>query len=38
MEMLRHSPISLTLATYSHVAPELRQEGADRIGRVLWQR
>ena len=37
MEMLGHSQISLTLGTYSHVAPELQQEAADRIGRVLWQ-
>ena len=37
MEMLGHSQISPTLGTYSHVAPELQQEAADRIGRVLWQ-
>ena len=37
MEMLGHSQISLTLGTYSHVAPELQQEATDRIGRVLWQ-
>ena len=37
MEMLGHCQISLTLGTYSHVAPELQHEAADRIGRVLWQ-
>jgi hypothetical protein len=37
MEMLGHSQISLTLGTYSHVAPELQQEAVDRIGRVLRQ-
>jgi hypothetical protein len=25
------------LGTYSHVAPELQQEAADRMGRVLWR-
>jgi integrase len=38
MEMLGHSQITLTLGTYSHVAPELQQEAADRMGKVLWQR
>jgi integrase len=37
MEMLGHSQITLTLGTYSHVAPELQQEAADRMGRVLWR-
>ena len=37
MEMLGHSQITLTLGTYSHVAPELQQEAAERVGRVLWQ-
>jgi len=37
MEILGHSQITLTLGTYSHVAPELQQEAAERMGRVLWQ-
>ncbi len=36
MQILGHSQISLTLGTYSHVVPELAQEAADRIDRVLW--
>ena len=28
--------VSLTLGTYSHVVPELAQEAAERIDRVLW--
>src|SRR5664279_2365657 len=35
MEILGHSQITLTLGTYSHVAPELQQEAAERMGRVL---
>ena len=36
MEVLGHSQISLTLGTYSHVAPELQEEAAARMGRALW--
>lgn len=36
MEVLRHSQISLTLGTYSHVAPQLREEAAARPGPALW--
>jgi integrase len=36
MQILGHSQISLTLGTYSHVVPELAQEAAERIDRVLW--
>lgn len=36
MEMLGHSQISLTLGTYSHVAPELHREAAERMGSALW--
>ncbi len=32
MELLGHSQISLTLGTYSHVAPEVSRVAADRIG------
>ena len=33
MEMLGHSQISLTLGPYSHVAPELAEDAAQRMGR-----
>lgn len=36
MELLGHSQISLTLGTYSHVAPEVSRVAADRIGGRLW--
>ena len=36
MQILGHSQISLTLGTYSHVVPELAQEAAERMDRVLW--
>jgi integrase len=35
MEILEHSQIALTMNTYSHVAPEVSREAADRI--ALWQ-
>ena len=35
MERLGHSNIALTLGTYSHVIPQLRQDAADAIDRVL---
>ena len=37
MQILGHSQISLTLGTYSHVAPELSTEAAARVGRALWE-
>ena len=37
MEILGHSQIALTMDTYSHVAPEVSREAADRLARVLWQ-
>ncbi len=37
MEILGHSQIALTMNTYSHVAPEVSREAADRIARLLWQ-
>ena len=37
MEILGHSQIALTMNTYSHVAPEVSREAADRMGRMLWQ-
>ncbi len=36
MEILGHSQISLTLGTYSHVAPELAKDTARRMGEALW--
>lgn len=36
MQVLGHSQISLTLGTYSHVAPELSAEAAERVASVLW--
>lgn len=36
MELLGHSQISLTLGTYSHVAPEVSRVAADRIAGRLW--
>jgi integrase len=35
METLGHSQISLTMNTYSHVMPALRQEAADRMDALL---
>jgi len=35
METLGHSQISLTLDTYSHVLPALKQEAADRMNAIL---
>ena len=37
MEILGHSQIALTMNTYSHVAPEVSREAADRIATTLWQ-
>jgi integrase len=36
MEVLGHSQISVTLNTYSHVAPELAIEAAGRMEGTLW--
>ena len=36
MEILGHSQITLTLGTYSHVAPEVAREAGERVGRLLW--
>ena len=37
MEILGHSQIALTMNTYSHVAPEVSREAADRLARLQWQ-
>lgn len=37
MEILGHSQIALTMNMYSHVAPEVSREAADRMARALWQ-
>jgi len=36
MEVLGHSQISLTMNTYTHVAPQLSREAANRMGDALW--
>ncbi|MGY1713083.1 hypothetical protein ACI78R_01355 [Geodermatophilus sp. SYSU D01106] len=36
LEMLGHAQISLSLGTYSHVAPELAEDAARRTGEALW--
>ena len=36
MVVLGHSQITLTLGTYSHVAPELAEDAARRMAEVLW--
>jgi integrase len=38
MEILGHSQISLTMNTYSHVAPQLQGEAAERMHRLLTAR
>ena len=38
MEQLGHSQISLTANTYSHVAPELKRDAANRLGKLLRRR
>lgn len=35
-EILGHSQIALTMNTYSHVAPVVSREPADRLARMLW--
>ena len=37
MEILGHSAIALTMNTYSHVAPEVSREAAERMAQILWQ-
>jgi integrase len=36
MEILGHSQIALTLGTYTHVAPEVAEDAALRMGEALW--
>jgi integrase len=35
MDILGHSQISLTLGTYSHVIPAMRQEVASKMDEIL---
>ena len=35
MELLGHSQIAITMKTYSHVAPALRKEAADKMDAAL---
>jgi integrase len=37
MQILGHSQIALTMNTYSHVAPEVSREAAERMARTLRQ-
>ena len=36
MEMLDHAQISTTMNIYTHIAPELQREAAERMGTTLW--
>jgi integrase len=36
MEVLGHAQISTTLNIYTHVAPEVQRDAADRMGAALW--
>lgn len=38
MEMLGHAQISTTMNIYTHIAPELQREAAERMGTTLWGR
>jgi len=35
MEVLGHSDVGMTLNTYSHVIPQLRQEASERMNEIL---
>ena len=37
MEILGHSQVTLTLGTYSHVAPEVARDATERVADALWQ-
>jgi len=37
MEPLGHSQIALVMNTYSHIAPEVSRQAAERMARMLWQ-
>ena len=36
MEILGHAQISTTMNIYTHIAPELQKEAADRVAGALW--
>ncbi len=36
MEILGRSQVTLTLGTYSHLAPEVAREAASRVASALW--
>ena len=36
MELLGHSDIATTMNVYSHVAPEVQRDAAERMGAALW--
>ncbi|MCZ6535289.1 MAG: tyrosine-type recombinase/integrase, partial [Chloroflexi bacterium] len=36
MEILGHAQISTTMNIYTHIAPELQKEAAERVAGALW--
>ena len=36
MELLGHADIATTMNIYSHVAPEVQRDAAERMGTALW--
>ena len=36
MEILGHAQISMTMNTYTHIAPELQKDAAERLSSALW--
>ena len=36
MEILGHAQISTTMNIYTHIAPELQREAAERMATSLW--
>ena len=36
MEILGHSQISITMDTYTHVAPELNRVAVEQLEELLW--
>jgi integrase len=36
MDLLGHTQLSQTVATYQHTPPELAVDAAERIARALW--
>ena len=36
MEILGHAQISTTMNIYTHIAPELQKDAAERLSSALW--